>query len=100
MNSEVDASILNSVNIKRFSQTVLENYGAEIDRSDNAKWQVRFPPELANQLDREGGTLVFDPADRELGAGDLLVHQERVYFRHCLSGTETRHSWSVTSNRG
>ncbi|ERG95226.1 hypothetical protein, partial [Haloquadratum walsbyi] len=66
MNSEVDASILNSVNIKRFSQTVLENYGAEIDRSDNAKWQVRFPPELANQLDREDGTLVFDPADREL----------------------------------
>lgn len=84
MNSEVDTSILNSVNIKRFSQTVLENHGAEIDQSNSAKWQVRFPPELANRLDRKDGTLVFDPADRELGAGDLLVQPGTRVFSALL----------------
>jgi hypothetical protein len=73
MESEVDTSILNSVNIKRFTQSVLEEYGADIDQSNSAKWEVNFPSAIADKLDREQGTLVFDAADRELGAGDLLV---------------------------
>ncbi|MFC6943073.1 hypothetical protein ACFQE8_24455 [Salinirubellus sp. GCM10025818] len=84
MNSEVDTSILNSVNIKRFTKTVLENHGAEVDQSNSAKWQVTFPRELANRLDRENGTLVFDPADRELGAGDLLVQPGTRVFSALL----------------
>lgn len=84
MNSEVDTSILNSVNIKRFTKSVLENYGAEIDRSDSAKWQVTFPREIKERLDREHGTLVFDPADRELGAGDLLVQPGTRVFSALL----------------
>lgn len=84
MKSEVDTSILNNVNIKRFTKSVLENYGAEIDRSDSAKWQVTFPRELKERLDREHGTLVFDPADRELGAGDLLVQPGTRVFSALL----------------
>jgi hypothetical protein len=84
MESEVDTSILNSVNIKRFTQSVLEEYEADIDRSNSAKWQVTFPDELAERLDREHGTLVFDAADRELGAGDLLVQPGTTVFSALL----------------
>ena len=84
MNSEVDTSILNSVNIKRFTNTVIEEYGGEIDRSNSAKWTVTFPDELGQQLERRQGTLVFDPADRELGAGDLLVQPGTRVFSALL----------------
>ena len=84
MKSEVDTSILNSVNIKRFTKSVLEHHGVEPDRSNSAKWQVTFPRELEERLDREHGTLVFDPADRELGAGDLLVQPGTRVFSALL----------------
>lgn len=85
MNSEVDISILNSVNIKRFTKSVLEEYGAEIDRSNRAKWDVTFPDELVQQLDRDQGTLVFDAADRERGAGELLVQPGTTAFSALLN---------------
>jgi hypothetical protein len=88
MDSEVDTSILNSVNIKRFTQSVLNEHGAEIDRSNKAKWEVTFPPSLSDQLDREDGTLVFDAADRELGAGDLLVQPGTRVFSALLDLVE------------
>lgn len=84
MKSEVDTSILNSVNIKRFTKSVLEEYGADIDRSNSAKWEVTFPDELSQQLDRQHGTLVFDAADRERGAGDLLVQPGTTVFSALL----------------
>lgn len=84
MQSEVDTSILNSVNIKRFTESVLEEYGAEIDRSNSTKWEVTFPEELSQRLDRQHGTLVFDAADRELGAGDLLVQPGTTVFSALL----------------
>lgn len=84
MESEVDTSILNSVNIKRFTKSVLEEHGAEIDRSNSAKWSVTFPDDLSQRLEREHGTLVFDPADRELGAGDLLVQPGTTVFSALL----------------
>lgn len=84
MDSDVDTSILNSVNIKRFTNSVLEEYGAEIDRSNSAKWVVTFPDELSQHLDRQHGTLVFDAADRELGAGDLLVQPGTTVFSALL----------------
>lgn len=84
MESEVDTSILNSVNIKRFTKSVLEEHGAEINRSNNAKWSVTFPDELSQRLEREHGTLVFDAADRELGAGDLLVQPGTTVFSALL----------------
>lgn len=93
MDSEVDTSILNSVNIKRFTKSVLDEYGADIDRSNSAKWRVTFPDELARQLDREDGTLVFDPADRELGAGDLLVQPGTKVFSALLD--QVTHPGSV-----
>lgn len=85
MESEVDTSILNSVNIKRFTKSVLEEYGAEIDRSNSAKWEVTFPGELSQQLDRQHGTLVFNAADRERGAGDLLVQPGTTVFSSLLN---------------
>lgn len=84
MESEVDTSILNSVNIKRFTESVLEEYGGDIDRSNSAKWSVTFPDELAEKLDREQGTLVFDSADRERGAGELLVQPGTTVFSALL----------------
>jgi len=84
MESEVDTSILNSVNIKRFTKSVLEEYDAEIDRSNRAKWRVTFPPELSQRLDRQQGTLVFDAADREMGAGELLVQPGTTVFSALL----------------
>lgn len=84
MKSEVDTSILNSVNIKRFTKTVLDEYGAEIDTSNRAKWNVTFPDELASRLDRQEGILVFDSADREMGAGDLLVQPGTQVFSAIL----------------
>lgn len=92
MNSEVDTSILNSVNIKRFTKSVLESRGAAIDRSNSAKWKVTFPAELSDQLDREHGTLVFDAADRELGAGDLLVQPGTTMFSALLNLVQHRSS--------
>jgi len=88
MKADVDTSILNSVNIKRFTQSLLEEYGASIDRSDRAKWEVTFPDVLAERLDRESGTLVFDPADRELGSGDLLVQPGTQVFSALLDLVE------------
>ncbi len=85
MESEVDTSILNSVNIKRFTKSVLEGYGAEINRSNSAKWEVTFPGELSRQLDRDHGTLVFDATDRELGSGDLLVQPGTTVFSALLN---------------
>lgn len=85
MDSEVDTSILNSVNIKRFTKSVLEEFGAEIDRRNNAKWEVIFPEEISEELDRQRGTLVFDPAERELGAGDLLVQPGTKVFSSLLN---------------
>lgn len=85
MESEVDTSILNSINIKRFTKSVLKEYGAEIDRSNSAKWEVTFPDELSQQLNRQSGTLVFDAADRELGAGDLLVQPGTTVFSALLN---------------
>lgn len=84
MESEVDTSILNSVNIKRFTKSVLESYDVEIDRSNRAKWRVTFPPELIQRLDRQQGTLVFDAADREMGAGELLVQPGTTVFSALL----------------
>ncbi|MFB6284284.1 MAG: hypothetical protein ABEK59_10200 [Halobacteria archaeon] len=84
MESEIDTSILNTVNIKRFTKSVLENHGASIDRSNSAKWQVEFPDKLSRQLDRQQGTLVFDAADRERGAGDLLVQPGTTVFSALL----------------
>lgn len=84
MESEVDTSILNSVNIKRFTESVLEEYGGDIDHSNSAKWSVTFPDELAAKLDREQGTLVFDAADRERGAGELLVQPGTTVFSALL----------------
>lgn len=84
MNSDVDTSILNSVNIKRFTKSVLEEYEAEIDRSNSAKWEVTFPKTLSQQLDRKQGTLVFDATDRERGTGDLLVQPGTTVFSALL----------------
>lgn len=84
MDSEVDTSILNTVNIKRFTKSVLEEYGAEVDRSNSSKWDVQFPDELARELDRKRGTLVFDAADREMGAGHLLVEPGTSMFSTLL----------------
>lgn len=88
MKVDVDTSILNSVNIKRFTRSLLEEHGAVIDRSDRAKWEVTFPDALADRLDRESGTLVFDPADRELGSGDLLVQPGTQMFSALLDLVE------------
>ncbi|KAB1184795.1 MULTISPECIES: hypothetical protein [Haloferax] len=84
MKSEVDTSILNSVNIKRFTKSVLEEHGASLDRSNSAKWQVDFPAGLSQELDRQQGTLVFDPADKTLGEGDLLVQPGTRVFSALL----------------
>mgnify|MGYP000102450548 CR=1 FL=1 len=84
MESEVDTSILNTVNIKRFTKSVLEEYGADIDRSNKAKWEVDFPEKISKRLDRRSGTLVFEAADRELGAGDLLVQPGTTVFSTLL----------------
>ncbi|WP_155120438.1 hypothetical protein [Haloprofundus marisrubri] len=84
MNSEVDTSILNSVNIKRFTKSVLEEFGAEIDRSDRKEWEVTFSNELSKQLGRQQGTLVFHPADREMGTGHLLVQPGTRFFSQLL----------------
>ena len=84
MNADVDPAVLNSVNVKRFTRSVLEANGAAIDRSDRAKWAVTFPDRLAERLDRESGALVFDPADREPGSGDLLVQPGTQVFSALL----------------
>lgn len=88
MEGDVDTSILNSVNIKRFTKSVLEEYGAEVDTSNRAKWEVTFPDPLAERIDRETGTLVFDPADRELGSGDLLIQPGTQVFSALLELVE------------
>ena len=88
MKTDVDTAVLNSVNVKRFTQSVLEAHGATIDRSDRAKWAVSFPDALAERLDRESGTLVFDPADREMGSGELLVQPGTQVFSALLDLVE------------
>jgi len=43
MDTEIDVSVLNSVNIKRFTRSVLEATNADVDYSDSSTWVVTFP---------------------------------------------------------
>ncbi|PSP74404.1 hypothetical protein BRC86_06140 [Halobacteriales archaeon QS_3_64_16] len=71
--SDPDRSTLDRVAIRRFTASVLDAYGGEVDRETNGRWSVVLPETLAAELGYEQATFVFDPEDRTVGSDQIVV---------------------------
>lgn len=84
MNGDKDLSILNTANVKRFTEAVIGNSGSEILEKSDSRWKVKLDGELKQKVGDEKVELVFTSQDRELGRDQEVVTPDSRFFQQLL----------------
>ena len=84
MKADTDLSILNTANVKRFTEAVIEDSESEIQDKSNREWRVKLDGELKQKVGGEEVELVFSPQDRKLGRNQEVVTPDSRFFQQLL----------------
>jgi len=79
-------AVLNRLEIRRFTTTVLEAHGADVRQDEAGNLHVKLPRYLWDRSDDNTAEvlLVFDPKDQRPGRDDLLVQPGSRTFNDLL----------------
>ncbi|PSG99198.1 MAG: hypothetical protein BRC29_03670 [Nanohaloarchaea archaeon SW_7_43_1] len=94
MSEETDLSVLNTVNIKRFTESFLRDFTSQINKKSRSEWKVELGEELQERFNQESMNLIFSSADKELGRKQTLAAPGTRFFQQMLDITQG----SFTSN--
>lgn len=87
MSEETDLSVLNTVNIKRFTESFLTNFDSQINKKSRSEWEVKLNDDLKEHFNQEKMNLIFSSDDKELGRKQTLAAPGTRFFQQMLDIT-------------